>query len=277
MTKNKKLIAAAAVGGACLLTGYLVGRKHAEKNHVKDTRKARLAAEIDDPEVKASEIDEDLVTGYKGIYNRYVKRGIDVALSSTILLLISPVMLVTSAAIAIEDGLPVFYRAERGGYHGKPFRIYKFRSMVKNADKIGGGTTALHDDRITKVGNILRKTKVDEFPNVINVLKGDMSFIGPRPELLQYTDQYKGTEKLILEVRPGMTDYSSIEFINLDEIVGGDDADSAYEEKVLPRKNKLRVKYAADVSFGTDAKIFMTTVGKVLDKASGFLFRHEHQ
>lgn len=276
--KSKKLIfATVAVGGACLVAGYIVGKKHAEKNHVKGTRRARLAAEIDNPNISASEIDEDLVTGYKGIYNRYVKRGIDIVLSSTILALISPVMLATSAAIAAEDGLPVFYRAERGGYHNKPFKIFKFRSMVKNADKIGGGTTALHDDRITKVGNILRKTKVDEFPNVINVLKGDMSFIGPRPELLQYTDQYKDTEKLILEVRPGMTDYSSIEFINLDEIVGGDDADTAYEEKVLPRKNKLRVKYAADVSFETDAKIFMTTVGKVLDKAYGFLFKHEHQ
>lgn len=276
--KSKRLIfATAAVGGACMVAGYIAGRKQAERNHAKDTRKARLAAEIDDPDISASEIDEDLVTGYKGIYNRYVKRGIDVILSSTILILISPFMLTASAAIAIEDGLPVFYRAERGGYHNKPFRIFKFRSMVKNADKIGGGTTALHDDRITKVGNFLRKTKVDEFPNVINVLKGDMSFIGPRPELLQYTDQYQGTEKLILEVRPGMTDYSSIEFINLDEIVGGDDADTAYEEKVLPRKNKLRVKYAADVSFETDAKIFMTTVGKVLDKAYGFLFKHEHQ
>ena len=93
-----------------------------------------------------------------------------------------------------------------------------------------------------------------------------MSFIGPRPELLQYTDQYKGTEKLIFEVRPGITDYSSIEFINLDEIVGGSNADEMYEEYVLPKKNKLRVRYAATVSFRTDCRLFILTVGKVLEK-----------
>ncbi len=104
-----------------------------------------------------------------------------------------------------------------------------------------------------------------------------MSFIGPRPELLQYTEQYEGDEKQILEVRPGVTDYSSIEFINLDEIVGAGNADEMYEKYVLKKKNALRVKYAETVSFGTDCKIFFTTIWKVLEKAFGFIVKKEHR
>ena len=99
-----------------------------------------------------------------------------------------------------------------------------------------------------------------------------MSFIGPRPELLEYTNRYRGTEKLIYEVRPGITDYSSIEFINLDEIVGGSTADEMYEQHVLPKKNKLRIKYAATVSFGTDLRLFILTVVKVIEKAADAVF-----
>ena len=138
--------------------------------------------------------------------------------------------------------------------------------MVKDADKIGGGTTALNDSRITKVGAILRKTKLDEIPQLLNIINGTMSFIGPRPELLRYTEQYSGEEELILQVRPGITDYSSIQFINLDEIVGGDNADEMYEKYVLEEKNKLRVKYAKTVSFVNDIKIFFLTVFKTLKK-----------
>ena len=179
--------------------------------------------------------------------------------------------------IALEDGFPVLYRADRGGYMGKPFRIAKFRSMVKNADKIGGGTTALHDSRITKTGEFLRKTKLDELPQLFQVLKGDMSLIGPRPELLKYVEQYEGAEKDILKVRPGITDYSSVEFINLDEIVGAGNADEMYEKYVLKKKNKLRIKYAHTVSFRTDAYILFKTLSAVIDKATGFVFRNEHR
>lgn len=177
----------------------------------------------------------------------------------------------------IEDGSPVFYRPLRGGYKNKPFHIFKFRSMVKNADKIGGGTTALHDPRITKVGNFLRKTKLDEIPQLFNIINGTMSFIGPRPELLRYTDQYEDEEKLIFEVRPGITDFSSIEFINLDEIVGQGDADEMYEKYVLKRKNALRIKYAKEVSFGTDVKLFSLTVWRVIKKALSFIFLGKHK
>jgi lipopolysaccharide/colanic/teichoic acid biosynthesis glycosyltransferase len=139
--------------------------------------------------------------------------------------------------------------------------------MVKNADKIGGGTTALNDSRITKIGKFLRKTKLDEIPQLINIIKGEMSFVGPRPELLRYTSQYEGLEEYILKVRPGITDFSSIEFINLDEVVGGENADEMYEKYVLKRKNFLRIRYVNEVSFLVDFKLFFNTVLRTIHKA----------
>lgn len=214
---------------------------------------------------------------YNGLYNKYIKRGFDIVITGTALLVLWPFYLFLLLAIASEDGFPVFYRADRGGYQEKTFKICKFRSMVKNADKIGGGTTALHDPRITKVGNILRKTKLDEIPQLGQVFLGKMSLIGPRPELLRYTEQYEGDEKDILQVRPGITDFSSIEFINLDEIVGGENADEMYEKYVLKKKNKLRVKYAHRVSFHTDTYILFRTLAAVFRKAFGFLVKQEHR
>lgn len=214
---------------------------------------------------------------YNGIYNRYIKRMLDFCISGIALLFLWPVYLIIAAVIAAESGFPVFYRAERGGYLEKPFKICKFRSMVKNADKIGGGTTALHDSRITKVGNVLRKTKLDELPQLLQVFSGKMSLIGPRPELLRYVEQYSDEEKQILQVRPGITDYSSVEFINLDEIVGGENADEMYEKYVLKKKNALRVRYAQTVSFKTDTYILFKTLAEVFKKAFGFLIKKEHR
>ena len=208
---------------------------------------------------------------YNGIYNRVFKRVFDLVFALLFLGVLLPFYLIIGIAVALEDGFPVFYRPQRGGYKGKPFRIFKFRSMVKNADKIGGGTTALNDPRITKVGNLLRKTKLDEIPQLFNIIAGTMSFIGPRPELLQYTNQYAGEEKLIEQVRPGITDFSSIEFINLDEIVGAGNADEMYEKYVLKRKNELRVRYAREVSVKTDLMLFFKTVFHVLKKALKFI------
>lgn len=214
---------------------------------------------------------------YDGIYNRYIKRIIGLVIAFPFVVLAIPLYLIIGTAIFLEDGFPVFYRPLRGGYKNKPFRIFKFRSMVKNADKIGGGTTAMHDPRITKVGAFLRKTKLDESANLLNIIGGSMSFIGPRPELLRYTDQYEEAEKEILEVRPGVTDFSSMEFINLDEIVGTVNADEMYEKYVLKRKNELRIKYAESVSFSTDAEIFCKTIYKVVEKSFGFIFCNRHQ
>lgn len=203
---------------------------------------------------------------YQGVYNRYVKRVIDFVAALFLLILTSPLFLIISLIIIIDTGFPVFYKPLRAGYKNKPFHIYKFRTMVKDADK-GDGTTALNDPRITRSGKILRKLKLDEIPQFINVLNGTMSFIGPRPELLRYTEQYMDEEKLILEVRPGITDFSSIEFINLDEIVGEENPDEMYEKYVLKKKNELRVKYAKEVSAKTDAMLFINTFLQVLKKA----------
>lgn len=214
---------------------------------------------------------------FYSLYNRVYKHLIDFIFAVILLLILWPLYLIIALAIVIDDGFPVFYRPLRGGYKNKPFRILKFRTMVKNADKIGGGTTALNDPRITKVGNFLRKTKLDEIPQIFNILGGSMSFIGPRPELLRYVEKYESDEKLIMEVRPGITDFSSVEFINLDELVGADNADEMYERYVLKRKNALRIKYACEVSFTTDCKLFARTIGSVFRKAFGFIVLKEHR
>ena len=211
---------------------------------------------------------------YDRFYNRVGKRIIGFMLSVPFILVMLPFYLLIGLAIIIDDGFPIFYRPLRGGYRYRDFRIIKFRTMVKNADKIGGSTTADHDPRITKVGRFLRKTKLDETANLFNVFLGTMSFVGPRPELLQYTTQYHGREKEILEVRPGMTDYSSIEFINLDEIVGSDEPDAMYEKYVLKRKNMLRIRYAETVSFSTDVRLFFRTIGAVIKKGSNYLLNN---
>ena len=204
--------------------------------------------------------------GYESVYNRIFKRWLDFVIALIAIIVLSPLILIFSLAVLIDDGAPVFYTPLRGGYNGKPFKILKYRTMVRNADKIGGGTTALNDPRITRVGSILRKIKADEIVQIFNVLCGTMSFVGPRPELLQYTEQYTEEESIILKVRPGITDYSSLEFINLDEIVGGENADEIYEKKVLKRKNQLRIKYAEEVSLKTDFIILFKTLWSVLGK-----------
>lgn len=218
-------------------------------------------------EQRATELKEKRPqAGYCGFYNRIIKRIIDFILSLIAAVAVTPIVFVIGIFIAIKDGFPVFYTPLRGGYRGKAFRIFKLRTMYKGADKMGG-TTALNDPRITRTGKALRKLKLDELPQVYNVLLGSMSFIGPRPELLRYTEAYKDEEKIILEVRPGITDFSSIEFISLDEIVGAENADEMYEKYVLEKKNKLRIRYAKEVSFGTDVSLFFKTVTAVFKKA----------
>ena len=215
--------------------------------------------------------------GYKPkkIYNNIIKRCVDLIVALILAVCLSPVYIVIAIIIKLDSPGPVFYRGVRCGRYGKPFRIFKFRSMVANAEKCGGGTTALNDARITKSGNFLRKCKLDEIPQLFNIIKGDMSFIGPRPELLQYTDAYIGDEKLILDVRPGITDMSSIEFISLDEMVGSENADEIYEKLVLKKKNALRIKYVTEQTMWLDVKLFFSTVGGVISKAFRVIFGGE--
>ena len=138
------------------------------------------------------------------------KRLFDICLSAVMLVLLSPLLAVLAFLVKREDGGPIFYRGKRVGKGGKEFAMLKFRSMVVNADKIGGPSTSGDDPRLTKIGKFLRKYKLDELPQLFNVLKGDMSFVGPRPEVKHYTDMFSEEEKAILSVRPGITDWASI-------------------------------------------------------------------
>lgn len=182
------------------------------------------------------------------------------------IVVISPFLIVLAVIISLDSKGPVFYRGVRCGRYGKPFKIFKFRTMVIDAENLGGGTTALEDPRITKIGGFIRKSKLDELPQLFNVLKGEMSFVGPRPELLQYTNQYTEEEKIILSVRPGITDLSSIEFSSLDTHVGSENADSNFEARILPKKNQLRVKYVKERGFFLDMYLIAKTILLVFRK-----------
>ena len=201
-------------------------------------------------------------------YSHVVKRVLDFLLALILLIPGSIIMLPLAVWVKLDSKGPVFYRAPRGGYHNRTFYILKFRSMVVDADKTGG-TTALGDPRVTRAGRVMRRLKLDELPQLFNILKGDMSFVGPRPELLLYTMQYTPEQECILWVRPGVTDRSSIVYIAQDEIVGTENPVENYEKYVLPNKNRLRVEYALNQSFRLDVKLFLETIGGVFGKMKG--------
>jgi len=197
------------------------------------------------------------------------KRFFDISAATLGLVFLGPFLLWIAWLIRREDGGPFFYRGERVGLHGSPFRIYKFRTMVVDAEKLGASSTSDDDPRITKVGKALRKYKLDELPQLINVLVGNMSIVGPRPEVKCYTDMYTQEEKAILTVRPGITDWASI--WNADEgaaLAGMADPEKAYEELIRPTKLKLQLKYVYEKSFLTDLKIILLTLLAVVNPGS---------
>ncbi len=193
----------------------------------------------------------------------FLKRMFDVLFSSLVLLLIWPLIAVVAVAVKLSSPGPVFYRGVRTGLWGKPFQILKFRTMVRDAESLGGPTTGTNDRRVTRVGALLRRTKLDELPQFLNVLKGEMSLVGPRPEVLEYTAIYTGEEKCILCMRPGITDYASIEFADLDDRVGNIDPDKYFREHIMPRKTALRVRYVKEWSLGSDFRILWATFCRV--------------
>lgn len=198
-----------------------------------------------------------------------MKRIFDIIFSLSILLALSPLLILISLLIKGRDGGSVFYRGARTGRYGHPFRIFKFRTMVPNAEAVGGASTADEDPRITPIGRALRRYKLDELPQFINVLTGDMSVVGPRPEVKYYTDMYTETEKAILTVRPGITDWASI--WNSDEgavLAGAEDPEKAYEELIRPTKIRLQLKYVRERSFFMDLKIIFLTVLAILKPES---------
>ena len=199
-------------------------------------------------------------------YSKVVKRVLDFLLALILLVPGLILMIPLAVWVKLDSEGPVLYKAVRGGYHNQPFRIYKFRSMVVDADKTGG-CTAKNDNRVTRAGRVMRRLKMDELPQLFNILKGEMSFVGPRPELLLYTEQYTEEQQCIMWVRPGVTDRSSIVYISQDEIVGEEEPVGNFERLVLPKKNAMRVEYARNQSFPLDWQLFWETIAGVFRKA----------
>ena len=196
-----------------------------------------------------------------------MKRLFDIICSGAGLLVLSPFLAYTAYRIKKFDNGPIFYRGERVGKGKRIFKIFKFRTMVVNADKIGGPTTSERDSRITPIGHFLRNYKLDELPQLINVMKGDMSLVGPRPEIKSEVDLYGLEWDIIFMVRPGITDYASIEFRNEGEIIansGMEDAHTAYRILIQPRKLELQKKYAENHSLFTDIAIIFKTLKAIV-------------
>jgi lipopolysaccharide/colanic/teichoic acid biosynthesis glycosyltransferase len=195
-----------------------------------------------------------------------VKRAFDLVVASVALVVLSPVMAGIAAAVRLTSPGPILYRGVRTGLHGRPFRIAKFRTMTVDAERYGV-TTSLGDPRVTRLGSFLRRYKLDELPQLLNVIAGDMSIVGPRPEVAEHTNAYTDEERAILTVRPGITDYASIKYVALDEVVGSENAHDFFIKKVRPDKNRLRLEYVRNQSFGEDLVIVARTVAVVMKKA----------
>lgn len=207
-----------------------------------------------------------------------LKRVFDLSLASVLLLISSPLLSILALWVKWGSPGPAFFRGARVGRYGTPFRIFKFRTMVVNAERLGGPSTADDDSRITRAGRVLRKYKLDELPQLINVIKGEMSLVGPRPEVQQYVNMYTEEEQAILTVRPGLTDWASI--WNSDEgaiLAGSADPERTYVEKIRPEKLRLQLRYVRERSFWTDIVILFLTLkamviarpGKVPDRPAG--------
>lgn len=189
-----------------------------------------------------------------------VKRLFDIVVSFIGLVASSPLIALIALLIKLDSQGPVFYRGERVGQFGKRFRIFKFRTMVVNADQIGPSSTPDDDPRITRVGRILRRYKLDELPQLINVLKGEMSLVGPRPQVPWAVELYSEEERAVLSVRPGIADYAFVMLPSEGEVLrGSTDPDKDYFEKIHPHKMRLSLEYIRNRSFRFDMKILIDT------------------
>ena len=194
-----------------------------------------------------------------------LKRIHDILFSALVLLLFLPFGVVISLIILFSSPGGVFYRQERIGLNGEPFMLLKFRTMRKNADQLGQLTVGMRDPRITRIGYFLRKYKLDEFPQFINVLRGDMSVVGPRPEVKEYTDLYTPEQRKILTVKPGITDYASLVYFDENKLLGeSNDPQKTYIEEVMPAKIALNQKYLSRPTLGHDIKIIWLTFVRIL-------------
>lgn len=188
-----------------------------------------------------------------------MKRLFDVMVSGIGLLVLSPLLLAIGLAVRLTSPGPALYKAKRVGRDGELFTLYKFRSMVADADKQGPGVTTAGDSRVTPVGRILRRTKLDELPQLFNVLRGDMSLVGPRPEDPRYVALYTPEQRAVLRVRPGITSPASVHYRDEERILQGENWETQYMTQVLPAKLALDLEYAQQANLLTDLKIILQT------------------
>lgn len=194
-----------------------------------------------------------------------LKRGFDIVAALVFLIIASVFLLSVAWLIKLDSKGPVLYRGVRVGRYGRPFRVLKFRTMRPDAERSGVTSTANDDPRVTRIGSLLRRYKLDELPQLWNVLRGEMSLVGPRPEVQRFVDLYTDEEKAILSVRPGLTDWASL--WNIDEgavLQGSSDPDRAYCELIRPKKLRLQLAYVREAGFWTDLRILLQTLGAVL-------------
>ncbi len=197
---------------------------------------------------------------FQAVNNTQIKRLFDIVFATAGFAAIAPVLAILAIWIKLDSKGPVFYRGRRAGQFGRPFLIFKLRTMVENAEQLGGAETPTDDPRITGAGRFLRQYKLDEFSQLINVLKGDMSLVGPRPEVLDEVARYTEQEREVLRVRPGITDWASLKFHHEGEILRGNpDPHRAYHEKIRPEKMRLQMQYVQSHSLFTDLLIICRT------------------
>jgi lipopolysaccharide/colanic/teichoic acid biosynthesis glycosyltransferase len=193
------------------------------------------------------------------------KRATDLVLATLGFALASPLLLVLAVCIKLESKGPALYRGKRAGRFGQPFFVLKLRTMVANAEQLGGAESPADDPRITRLGSFLRLYKFDELPQLLNVIRGEMSLVGPRPEVLEEVERYTPRELQLLAVRPGITDWASIKFRNEDEILrGSPDPHLAYHQKIRPDKVRLGLEYVEKRSLRVDFTILLQTLRSVV-------------
>ncbi|MCD4665429.1 MAG: sugar transferase [Bacteroidales bacterium] len=193
-----------------------------------------------------------------------MKRLFEILFSVISLIILSPFLLIISLLIIFDSKGGVFFIQERVGKNNTDFNLIKFRTMVVESDKKSLITIGITDSRITRIGKWLRSYKIDEFPQLFNILKGEMSFVGPRPEVRKYVKLYNDKQLQVLNVKPGLTDYASLEYLNENEIMAKfSNPEKAYVEQIMPAKLKLNLQYIREQGFFTDIKIVFKTIRKI--------------
>ncbi len=191
------------------------------------------------------------------------RRLFDAAVSAAGLVILSPVFAALAIWIKLDSPGPVFYRGERVGKDGRLFHMFKFRSMARDAAELGPGITTRGDPRVTRAGRVLRRTKLDELPQLVNVLRGEMSLVGPRPEDPRYVALYSREQRRILSARPGITSLASLKYRHEEDLLGGGDVDHVYSRVIMPKKLEMDLAYMENRSLWSDLRVIAMTIAAV--------------